>query len=132
MPRQMFLAGVLLFVAAIPACSGLSGEELPEDRAVIVDRNQREWDVTYARDIYGMEPRFYNYGLGVGAIPSVDNPEVLSEGDPGYPPADSPLRIFGFDHNGERRAYGISDLSGHEVFNDTYPGDADQYLAVTY
>ena len=56
-----------------------------ENLAIIIDRTGREWDVTHARDVYGMNPDYFNYGLGIGAIPSVDDPTVLEEGDPGYP-----------------------------------------------
>jgi hypothetical protein len=104
----------------------------PENPAIIIDRTGREWDVTHARDVYNMNPEYFNYGLGVGAIPSVDKPTVLEEGDPGYPSANSPIPVFGVNHNGEQRAYSISALTQHEVFNDIYPGDANQYVAVAY
>ena len=100
--------------------------------AVIQDRTGRAWDVTHARDVYGMDPRFFNFGLGVGAIPSVDGPEIISEGEPGYPEPDSGVRVFGVDHNGEQRAYSVSALTRHEVFNDVFPGESDRYLAVTF
>ena len=79
-----------------------------------------------------MDPQYYNFGLGVGAIPSVDNPQVAEEGSPTYPEPDTDRRVFGVDHNGEQRAYSVAELAGHEVFNDEYPGDSDRYVAVTY
>jgi hypothetical protein len=103
-----------------------------ENLAIITDRTGREWDVTHARDVYGMNPDYFNYGLGVGAIPSVDEPTILEEGDPDYPSVDSRTPVFGVDHNGEQRAYSVNALTQHEVFNDFYPGDTDQYLAVAY
>ncbi|MFC1956135.1 hypothetical protein ACFLWZ_06420 [Chloroflexota bacterium] len=103
-----------------------------ENPAIIIDRTGREWDVTHARDVYGMNPEYFNYGLGVGAIPSVDKPTVLEEGDPGYPSANSLTPVFGVNHNVEQRAYSISALTQHEVFNDIYPGDANLYVAVAY
>ncbi|MFC1902920.1 DUF3179 domain-containing (seleno)protein [Chloroflexota bacterium] len=103
-----------------------------ENPAIIIDRTGREWEVTHARDFYGMNPDYFNYGLGVGAIPSVDRPTVLEEGEPGYPSANSHTPVFGVDHNGEQRAYNISALTQHEVFNDIYQGDANQYVAVAY
>ena len=102
------------------------------DRAIITDRTGREWDVTHARDVYGMSTQFFNYGLGIGAIPSVDNPTVLQEGDLGYPDSNSPRPVFGVSHNGEQRAYSVRALKLHEVFNDIYPGESNQYLAVAY
>jgi hypothetical protein len=103
-----------------------------QNPAVIIDRTGREWDVTHARDTYGMDPRYFNYGLGLGAIRSVDNPTILEEGVTGYPDADSNIQVFGVDHNGEQRAYSVGALTRHEVFNDVYPGESNQYLAVTY
>ena len=100
--------------------------------AVIQDQTGRSWDVTHARDVYGMKPDYFNYGLGIGAIPSVDDPTVLEEGDSGYPDPDSHTRVFGVNHNGEQRAYSVSALTRHEVFNDVYPGESNQYVAVAY
>jgi hypothetical protein len=79
-----------------------------------------------------MEPEYFNFGIGVEAIPSVDDPRVLEEGDRGYPDDDDTLRVFGVDHNGEQRAYPVGELTRHEVFNDVYPGSSQRYLAVSY
>jgi hypothetical protein len=79
-----------------------------------------------------MNPAYFNYGLGVGAIPSVDDPTIFEEGDAGYPDPDSRIRVFGVNHNGEQRAYNVDSLGRHEVFNDIYPGESNQYVAVTY
>ena len=124
----------LLFTACTvqaPA-PGPTPESESENTAFIKDRKGRSWDVTHARDVYDMNPDYFNYGLGIGAIPSVDNPTVLEEGDPGYPGSDSRIQVFGINHNGEQRAYSVSALTRHEVFNDVYPGASNQYLAVTY
>jgi len=112
----------------VPATS----KTVQENQAIITDRTGREWDVTHARDVYGMNPDYFNYGLGVGAIPSVDEPRVLEEGDPDYPSRDSRIPVFGIDHNGEQRAYNVNALTRHEVFNDVYPDDVDQYLSIAY
>lgn len=103
-----------------------------ENRAIITDRTGRSWDVTHARDVYGMNPDYFNYGLGFGAISSVDSPRIFTEGDPGHPDPDKSLQVFGVNHNGEQRAYDILALIRHEVFNDVFPGESDQYVAVTY
>jgi ABC-type Fe3+-hydroxamate transport system substrate-binding protein len=117
----------------IPAPTPAPGPESEsENPAVIRDRTGRVWDVTPARDIYDMNPDYFNYGLGIGAIPSVDNPTILEEGAPGYPDSDSRTQVFGVEHNGEQRAYSVRALTRHEVFNDIYPGDSNQYVAVTY
>ncbi|MFC1917238.1 hypothetical protein ACFLXH_01115 [Chloroflexota bacterium] len=133
MLRKIIL--VFAFVSIIFAFSCSPVESPPNaggKRAIITDRTGREWEVTHAQDTYGMNPNFYNYGLGVGAIASVDNPTIIAEGEPGYPGADSNIRVFGVDHNGEQRAYSLSALAGHEVFNDIYPGESEKYLAVTF
>jgi len=103
-----------------------------KNRVIITDRTGREWDVTHARDVYGMNPDYFKYGLGIGAIPSVDDPTVLEQGDSGYPNSDSRIPVFGVNHNGEQRAYSVTALSRHEVFNDIFPGESNQYLAVAY
>ena len=144
----MFKVNVLLFLflvaaaVALTACTTETSSPQPSpvkdpkpqsaNPAIIIDRTGREWDLTHARDVYGMNPDYFNYGLGVGAIPSVDKPTVLEKGKSGYPSANSRTTVFGVDHNGEQRAYSISALTQHEVFNDIYPGDANQYVAVAY
>ena len=123
---------VIAGTACSPEVPGQPTASDPENPAIITDRTGRDWDVTKARDTYGMNPDYFNYGLGIGAISSVDNPIIYEEGDPGYPTSDSSIRVFGIDHNGEQRAYSIDALIRHEVFNVIYPGESDQYLAVTY
>lgn len=114
-----------------PARDKIPESEL-ENPAIIIDGTGRSWDVTHARNVYGMHPIDFNFGLGIGAISSVDNPIVLEEGDLGYPKPDSRVVVFGVNHNGEHRAYSRSALVIHEVFNDIYPGESNQYVAVTY
>ena len=127
---------VVLFCFFIAFTLGCSVAEPPssveKNRIIITDRTGREWDVTHAREVYGMNPDYFNYGLGIGAIPSVDDPTVLEQGDPGYPDSDSRIPVFGVNHNGEQRAYSVIALSRHEVFNDIFPGESNQYVAVTY
>ena len=129
------IAFVMLLISTV-LISGCSGFEVPENAgdssAIITDRTGREWDVSHARDVYDMNPVYYNYGLGIGAISSVDNPVIIEEGDPDYPKQDSDIQVFGVNHNGEQRGYNVRDLAGHEVFNDIYPGKSEQYVAVTF
>ena len=136
MNMRILVLGLMGLVAiAYAGCSSGTGSESDPDadrQALIRDRTGREWDVTHARDVYGMDPSFFNFGLGVGAIPSVDGPEIIAEGEPGYPEPDSGVQVFGVDHNGEQRAYSVSALTRHEVFNDIFPGESDRYLAVTF
>jgi ABC-type Fe3+-hydroxamate transport system substrate-binding protein len=133
---KLILIILLLVFSSTAIVSSCSTAKEPidgqTDRVTITDFAGRQWDVTHARDVYDMNPDYFNFGLGIGAIPSVDNPTILEEGDPGYPEADSLIRVFGVNHNGEQRGYNINDLSLHEVFNDIYPGPSDEYVAVTY
>jgi len=98
----------------------------------IIDRAGREWDVTHAYHVYGMDPEFFNFGLGIGVINSVDEPEVLVNGDPAYPDPSWDEEIFGVDYNGEQRAYSVTEISSHEVFNEIYPGQTNTHVAVTF
>ena len=124
---------MLLPIVFMAACSDDAEQKETEDNsAVITDRMGREWDVTHARDVYGLNPDFYNFGLGAGAIASVDNPGVIKPGEVGYPSSDSQIAVFEVNHNGEQRAYSVGALTRHEVFNDIFPGDSQQFLAVTY
>ena len=79
-----------------------------------------------------MNPENFHFGIGVGTIPSVDSPHIIMGGQTGYPVAESTMPVFGVDHDGEQRAYRVSDLTSYEVFNDVYPRSSDRYVAVTY
>jgi hypothetical protein len=129
--RGYVLTG-LVVLAALLFTTCKPTQETERGVAIITDRTGRSWDVAHARDVYGMNPSYFNYGLGIGAISSVDDPTIFDEGDSGYPSSDSRIQVFGVDRNGERRAYSVTALTRHEVFNDTYPGESGQYLAVAY
>jgi hypothetical protein len=118
---------------ATPSPSPESGPQSQTTRGILIeDSTGRSWDVTHALNQYGMKPEHFHFGLGVGAIPSVDDPKMVSEGDPDYPARESSMRVFGVDHNGSQRAYSIARLTRHEVFNELYADDSDEYVAVTY
>lgn len=133
MKVRFLLIGLLCFLIFVIGCSP-DGQpvDTTENRVFIEDRSGREWDITHAQEAYNMIPNYFNFGLGVGVIASVDNPQVISEGSIRYPPADSNRVVFGVDHNGEQRAYEFFELGNHEVFNDVYPGKSNQYVSVTF
>ena len=131
-PKGNVLIGLVASAALLFTACTRTAESERENPASITDRTGRVWDVTHARDVYGMNPSYFNYGLGFGAIASVDDPTVLEEGDSGYPSPDSRVEVFGVSRNGEQRAYSVSALARHEVFNDVYPGESNQHLAVAY
>jgi hypothetical protein len=103
-----------------------------EKLAIIKDYTGRYWDLAHARDAYGMNPNYFNYGPGIGATPSIDNPTVVEEGDPRYPESYSNIPVFGVRHNGEQRAYSVEAMKSYRVFNDIFPGESNQYVAVAY
>ena len=130
--RVSVILGLVVCTVILLQAGCASPREGGTENRVITDRTGREWDITHAHNVYGMDPHYFNYGLGLGAINSVDDPTLLEEGDSGYPDPDSNIQVFGVNHNGEQRAYSVSALTRHEVFNDVYPGESNQYLAVTY
>lgn len=121
-----------LGVLSLAVCNGAGGDNASAgEPAIITDRTGRQWDVTHARDRYGMDPAFFNFGLGVGAIASVDSPVHVTSGEPGYPRTEN-LAVFGTNWQQSRRAYAVADLVRHEVFNDRFPGETLNYAAVAY
>ncbi len=126
-----YLVGLVMIVAL--GCS--SSDETfakTEKKVFITDRTGRKWDITHAKNTYNMRPEYFNFGIGVGAIPSVDDPKIVDKGSAGYPKSTSRVPVFGVNHNGEQRAYGVGDMARHEIFNEKYPGESDQHVAVGY
>ena len=106
-------------------------EDNPGDepgREYIQDDTGKRWDVTYGRN-YGLEPDGYQFGLGPDAIRPINNPQMLSPGDAGYPADDEDFLMIGVHLNGITRAYQISIMGWHEVVNETF-GEA--HVAVAY
>jgi len=100
-----------------------------DGRVFIVDNTGKEWDVTHAANVYGMQPERFQYGLGPNAIQPIQNPKFLNPGDPGYPADNNDMLVIGSVLNGVNRAYPINVLSSHEIVDDIF-GDA--YVAVAY
>jgi hypothetical protein len=103
-----------------------------DSKVFITDRTGRKWDITHAVEQYDMEPQFFNFGIGVGAIPSVDFPVVVEKDSQEYPDSDDNISVFGVNHNGEQRAYSVRQMARHEVFNEEYPGEAETHVSVAY
>lgn len=95
----------------------------------ITDRTGKRWDVTHARDKYGLVPSGYQYGLGPYAIRPIMNPQMLFPNDRGYPESSEYFLILGTSLNGFARAYPIAVLSRHEVANEQF---GDIHAAVAY
>jgi hypothetical protein len=144
------LAGAIVFYALVVlgACTGSdtaseSGNTIVDpgsnddtgqtsQRITITDQHGKTWDITYAVETYDMDPAHFNFGIGIGAIASVDDPNVLTSSDAGYPDATSSVDIFGVSYGSEHRAYSVSELTRHEVFNEYYEDAAYPHVAAAY
>jgi hypothetical protein len=94
----------------------------PDGRIIITDRTGKQWDITHAVKVYGMEAENWRFGLGPFAIRPINLPEMLDPGDPGYLSDESVQRVIGTLTGGEARAYAVTPLSTREVVNDTAGG----------
>jgi hypothetical protein len=100
-----------------------------ESGIFITDRTGKQWDVTHARDKYGLQPENFQFGLGQNAIKPILLPKMLSPGDEGYPNENSTMLVMGINLNNNIRAYPISIMSQYEVADEVF-GDA--HVAVAY
>lgn len=101
----------------------------PEEKIFITDRTGKKWDVTHAVLNYGFKISNFQYGLGPNAITPINNPDMISPGEPGYPGNNSTEPVIGLSIEGDDRAYPIRTLSRHEVVNDRVGG---KDVAVVY
>lgn len=86
----------------------------------ITDRTGKAWDITHAVEVYGMEPRGFQFGLGPFAIRPLNNPEFYLPGDPQYPNPAFDFLIIGTRISGDARAYPIDALSYYEIVNEQF------------
>ena len=99
------------------------GQSIVEDDSVfIIDRTGKKWNITHAVKKYDMKPENFNYGLGPYAIKPINDPQMVSPGENGYPDNSYNGKILGIEINGEARAYAIAPLTRHEVVNDLLQG----------
>ncbi len=67
----------------------------------------------------------YEYGIGKDSIPAVDAPVYAPIGDRKrlfHAGLNDETIVFGYEHNGEARAFPIRFLNRHELVNDTIGG----------
>ena len=124
-----YLIGMLILLS----CGGESpktAEVLEEDGKIfIIDDTGKKWDVTHAKEKYGMKPNEFQFGIGPFAIKPFIEPRMLTEGDTGYPEISDDFEVVGFTYNGETRAYPLDIMTEREVSNEIFGG---AHLAVTY
>jgi len=99
------------------------------EKIYITDKTGKKWDLTHAVEKYGFDTRNFQYGLGPFAITPINNPVMISPGEPGYPADNSTDAVIGLNIDGDARAYLIRTLSRHEVVNDRVGG---KDVAVVY
>ncbi len=96
---------------------------------IIVDATGKAWDISHAVHEYGFDPEKFDFGLGPKSIRPIQNPNLVSDGQPGYPPNDWTRIVIGTAFNGDPRAYALEDMRVHEVVDEQF-GDA--FVAVAY
>ena len=95
----------------------------------IEDANGDRWDVTHAVTHYGFQLSFFSSGKGPYARAPIIDPEMLSPGDPGYPPAFATTQVLAVAVGSAARAYSRADIMRNEVVDETFAG---AHIAVAY
>jgi len=104
-----------------------TGEE--DNKIFIHDQTGKAWDITHAVKKYGMVPEGFQFGLGPNAIPPINNPQMLSQGDVGYPGDSQTFIMIGTMINEDTRAYPLSVLALHEIVNEVFD---DTHVSVAF
>ncbi len=104
-------------------------EETDIEKIFITDRTGKKWDITHAVNQYDLVPERFQFGLGPNAIPPIIGPEMISQGEPGYPGDTDAFLTLGTSLNDQPRGYKLSILSRHEIVDEVF-GDA--HVAVAY
>ena len=99
------------------------------DTIFIIDRDGKRWDVTHAQKRYGLYADQFQYGIGAFSIRPINDPQIISASDSGYPTDDETFIVLGVNLDGEKRAYALADLRCHEIANEFI---ADANVAVAY
>ena len=127
---------MLLFFVLVMSCARTntsepsSGDIITEDGKIyIVDNTMKRWDITHAVNNYDMLPEQFNYGLGPNAIKPINSPNMLVQGESGYPLDSSNEPVIGIVLHDEDRAYSVRALAGTEVVNDRIE---TTYISVLY
>ena len=117
---------ISIFIYLLSSCDVLDQETYTADvirqdgKILIKDRTGKTWDVTHAVSEYKFEPNLFAHGLGPYAIPPIQNPQMLSPGDPDYPDRGNGTVVLGTMFNNEARAYPLGVLINHEIANEKF------------
>ena len=115
-----------------PGDGGQDTGDQPNKSYFIQDVSGKKWDVTHAKEKYNMDPDQYEFGLGPFAIQPIQNPDMLSPDDVGYPDKSWDFLIIGTklgEEEEDTRAYPIFVMSWHEIANEEI---AHRHVAVAY
>ena len=117
----------ILLILTIFSCDTLSPQEdikvvKEDDKIYIVDRTNKKWDVTHAVNVYNFNAGSFQFGLGPFAIQPINNPDMISPGESGYPSNSSTSQVIGTFLYNHTRAYPLDVLSRHEIVNETFSG----------
>ncbi len=104
----VLLGGALLLGRCSTSPTEQSGPKAVVERdgkVFIIDVTGKSWEVTHAKEMYGMEPQLFQYGLGPYAIRPILDPEILSMGERGYPADNEIFLVLGTEIDNDARAY---------------------------
>lgn len=139
--RILYIVAILILGFALTACSNSGGKNSggddggditgppPSEPVVIVDRTGKQWDISHAVRNYGFNENGFQFGLGPDAIRPINDFEMVSAGEPGFPSANQNFLVIGTEINDDRRAYPIYILKTNEIVNEFFD---TTHVAVAY
>jgi hypothetical protein len=88
----------------------------------ITDIDGGKWNISHAIYYYGFNLEGFSSGKGPYARPPIIDPEMISPGEPGYPPDGATMRVIATYVGEEGRAYPIDAIARNEVVDDRAAG----------
>ncbi len=145
-PQSCLLIGTMLLALLTALCCTDSIIEIPQPtrvvvddggedgggvppKFIIVDATGKAWDVTHAVNEYGFDPDGFEFGLGPDAIRPILDPQLVCEGEEGYPQDNWSALVIGTELNGDARAYALADMRIHEIVDEKF---GETHVAVAY
>ena len=128
----VLLGGALLLGRCSTSPTEQSGPKAVVERdgkVFIIDVTGKSWEVTHAKEMYGMEPHLFQYGLGPYAIRPILDPEMLSRGERGYPADNEIFLVLGTEIDNDARAYPLEVMSYIEIVDEKF---GNTHVAVAY